>query len=338
MDTQQTEKKPQYRAIKTKLGAVIKETWSIYTKNIPGFIALFLLSVVLAVVVKMGLFSILGVNAVIAGQQNAQSLNLPLLIGGGIAFIILNWLIQLLGLNASLRGAYYVDTQGKLPLGQAFSEGLQKLGKAAGLSVRVFLYTGAWILAILGALVALGALGTFIAAQGPDNNSFVGMMAPLMSVVGFLPLVMLVVLIFLITRFCRVVFAFPILLSKEVSSKEALDESIALADGITGTIFGNYFLFGLLMAIAGGILTALVGQIVGIVYPAPQGSIQATYDYIQSTTEYAGILPSVLIGSFSLVFQYAFMKKAREEKTDQGGTPVQNPVTPAPQPTGPVLS
>ncbi len=322
-------KKPQYRAVRTQLGVVLAETWNIYSKHFLAFCGLFVLPVLLGIALKMGVFSFMGLNVLTSGE-NIKNINIPLIVGGLIAVGLIGWLIQLLGVNTTLRGSYYADTQGKLSFGQAFSEGLQKLGKAAGLSVRVFLYTGAWIIAVLGIVFGLGMLATVLSAASSDNG-FVSMMQPIMSFFGFMPLVMLVVLLFLIQRMCRVVFAFPILLSKDVSSKEALDESIQLADGITGTIFWNYFVFGLLIAIGGGILTQLFLQIVTMVYRAPASDTGLNaLSYLQNVTDIAGIVPGIVIGSFSVVFQYAFMKKAREEKSEQSGMP-QNGTPEAPQ-------
>lgn len=322
-------KKPQYRAVKTKLGEILKETWNIYSKHFLAFCGLFVLPVVLGIAVQIGIMGGIGINAVVSGGSTT-SINIPMIIGGIVAAAVLGWLIQLFGLNTTLRGAYYADTQGKLPFGQAFSEGLQKLGRSAGLSIRVFFYTGVWIIGILGILFGLTILASVMAVQD-GGSGFVAMMQPIMGLTGILPIVMLVVIIFLIQRICRATFAFPILLSKDVTSKEALDESIQLADGITGTIFGNYFLFGLMMAIVVSVLNQLLFQIVGMVYPAPQGSsMQEMINYIQNVSQFVGVIPSVLIGSFSMVFQYAFMKKAREEKSEQSGMP-QNGTPEAPQ-------
>lgn len=333
--------------MKTKLREVLKETWNIYSKNIPGFMGLFVLPVVLGLAMKMGLFGFLGLNAV-ANRENIQNLNIGLLLGGFVLVIILGWLIQLLGLNTTLRGAFLTDSTGKLSFAQAFREGLQKLGKAAGLSIRVFFYTGAWLLGALAVLFALGTLGAIMTANGLSSNGgengFLKIIAPLMSFMAFLPLVMIVLLLFLIGRICKSTFAFPILLSKEISSKDALHESISLADGLTGTIFSNYFLFGLLIAIVSVVLSQIFMQLIGLVMPVPKGSIQESVNYIQNITEYAGLIPGIVVGSFSVVFNYAFMKKVREEKADQGGagaqTIVQNTgdtVVPTP-PTGPILA
>lgn len=339
MDTHnspQESKKNQYRSVKTKLREILKETWGLYTKNFLGFIGLFVLPVALGVALRFGVNWVFGFNVVV-GQEQIQNVNLGMIAAGIIVIMVLGWLIQLLGLTTTLRGAYFADTTGKLPFAEAFREGLGKLGKAAGLSIRVFFYTGVWIIMIMAVIVGLGALATLFAARMPDNESL-KMFAPLAGTVGFLPLVMIVVLLFLIKRICNAVFSFPILMSKEVSSKEALHESIALADGITGTIFANYFLFGLLVAILGGILTQLFMQIVGAVYPSPQGALDVRIEYLQNMTEYASIIPGMIIGSFSLVFQYAFMKKAREEKMEQGWIPEQKSEGGNPQQGGPVLS
>lgn len=335
-------KKPQYRAVRTKLGEILKETWKIYSKHFLLFCGLFVLPVVLGLVVHIGIIGAAGINAVISGT-NTSSINIPLIIGGMVLAGVLRWMIQLFGLNTTLRGAYYADTQEKIPFGQAFSEGLQKLGKSIGLSIRIFFYTGVWIIGILGILFGLTILASVMALKD-GGNGFVSMMQPIMGLSGILPLVMLVVIIFLIQRICRATFAFPILLSKDVTSKQALDESIQLAEGITGTIFSNYFLFGLLMAIVVTILNQLFFQLANMVYPAPKGpSLQEMVNYIQNVTQFVGIVPSVLIGSFSMVFQYAFMKKAREEKSEQSGMPqggtqetLQPQTTSPAQPTPPV--
>lgn len=337
MDAKTAEQKPekvQYRAVKTRLREVLKETWNLYTKNFLGFTGLFVLPVILSFALRLGVFSMFGFNAV-TGQAN--SLNFGMVVAGFLIVIILGWLIQLLGVTTTLRGSHLADTTGKLPFAEAFREGLGKLGKAAGLSIRVFFYTGVWIIMVMAVVMALGALSTFLAAQMPDNESL-KIFAPLAGIVGIIPLVMLVVLLFLIKRICNAVFSFPILMSKEVTGKEALDESIALADGITGTIFANYFLFGLLIAILGGILTQLFMQLIGVVYPSPEGAMDARIQYIQNVSDYASIIPGMIIGSFSIVFQYAFMKKAREEKKDQGGMATETVETEITQPKGPVLS
>lgn len=337
MDTQnspQESKKIQYRSVKTRLGEILKETWKLYVGNFFGFIGLFVLPVALGVALRFGVNWVFGFNAV-TGQAN--SLNFGMVVGGFIIVIILGWFIQLLGVTTTMRGAHLADTTGKLPFAEAFREGLGKLGKAAGLSIRVFFYTGVWIVMVMAVVMALGALSVFLASQMPDNESL-KMFAPLAGTVGFMPLAMIVVLLFLIKRICNAVFSFPILMSKDVSGRDALKESIALADGITGTIFANYFLFGLLIAILGGILTQLFMQIVGAVYPSPQGALDARIEYLQNMTEYASIIPGMVIGSFSLVFQYAFMKKAREEKIDQGWVTEETPKTGVPPRGGPVLS
>jgi hypothetical protein len=318
------ENKPQYRSVRTKLDEILKETWRLYIKNFLSFCGLLVIPVILGVAIQIGILGTIVVNMIV-NHQNTGTLNISFIVGGVIVAIILQWLIQMFGISSTLRGAYYADTQEKLPFGKALQEGFAKIGKAAGLSIRVFFYTGAWVLAGLGILFGLGLLAAFFASSNAENG-FVSVMHPLTSFIGFIPLVIILLAILFIRRICRTAFAFPILLSKDVSSKEALDESIHLADGIIGIIFGNYFLFGMLMAIGGGILGQIFSQVFGLIFKLRQsGSLEEVTRHFLNISMYVSIIPSILVKSFSVVFQYAFMKKAREEKSEQGGLPQNTP-------------
>jgi len=299
-----------YAPIQTTIGSVLKETWNLYTKNIPALTGLFLTPAILNVAFSFGIsFMIVKTN----------SLGTGIVIGALIFMMIVGWIIQLLGVCMGQRGAYLADSTGKVPFMQAMKEGMAKIGKAIILSIHMFLYTGAWILLILGLIMIVGTFGAVIGLQG--DNPISTALKPFMGVVFLLPLIMLVVLIALIGRYCKVAFAFPILLSKEISSKDAMHESIQLAQGMVGIIFWNYFLVGLLLAIISGIATQLLVQIIGIFMPPPSGT-SAALTYLKDISLYAALVPSILIGSFSMVFQYAFMKKARMARTEMpAGTP-----------------
>ncbi len=325
-----------YTSKQTNLGPVLKETWNLYIKNFFPFLGLFVLPVILTAIFQLVIFGAVGINAAATSAANGgsllQNLNIWMLAGGVILAVVLGWLIQLLGINAILRGAYYADTQGKIPFGQTISDALKELGASSWLSIRIFLYTGAWIFMMLAVVMVLGIFGAAISGDGtalfsPTVQTYINYVA------SWTPLVMIVVAVFIIRRFCKVAFAFPILLSKKISNKEAMHESIELSRGMLGKIFWNYVLMSLLVGIVAVILNQLIAQIIGMVFPMPT-DLASSLSYIQYMTVYVGIIPSLLVGTFSMIFGYSFMKKALMGKAEMAGG-MQKTMEPPSQPTPP---
>ncbi len=316
-----------------------------YIKHFLAYAAIYIIPIlvnVAAAVIFAGFFA----YNILAGMQQtgqtSQAVNISLpditanfaLFGGGFFLAILVFsLVYVIASGAIIRGAYLSETQQKFPFAQAWKESFQRLGKMVGLSFRFFFYTGGWLLFVIFFVFIVQFFAGFMASKG--NNDVSAMIQPLSGFFTLMPLVLIAAMVFFIARMCRAFFAFPILLSTDVSSKEALAQSIKISKGLAGRIFGNLFLLSLLAALLGGIVAQLIIQLYGTFVPAPQGSLLQTIQYINGISPYAGIIPQIFVASFSGLFNYVFMKKAIEANGGQMNTEM--PKAPSKQ-QGPIIS
>lgn len=295
--------------VSSKFSSVFKTAYGIYKKNPWIFIKLYLLPIICALLLEIGIFSLLMLPRFFNQQlsQLNQTWAIVVFCTVFLVVIILISLIQFIAKNACFRAAYVADNNQEVRFGESMKVSWSKLGKAIGLGFRIFLYTGLWIMI---AILLVFAITNYSMQFAPDVTQ------KLTAIWVVLPIVALVALIFIISRILQVTFAFPILMSKDVTSKEAMAESIALAEGKTGRIFINYLLFGIVIALFQSIFNQVITQVIGLFIPAAQGS-RAVFENATNTAIIAALvsnIPALVVGSFSVVFQYAFARNMQVEK------------------------
>ena len=264
-----------------KFGEIFKEAFRLYKTNFVGLTGVFLIPLLVAE----------AVNYFLSGSPVGTLGNweIPLVIG--VALVL--WGCGILETLSVLRGSVLTD-KGQFGFSETLSFAFAKFIRAMGLSVRIFIYTGAWAVFLVGIISFAGMLPGIIGLSA--TKDFEGMIRFLLPAAIFGPIVMIVLILILMKRFMSVTFAFAILASNDdISSREALMKSIELSDKKTGTIFSNYFLYGLVVVIISIIVSQIFAQIAG--------------------AEYIGtVISDIFLGVLGSVFQYAFLKKMKEEK------------------------
>lgn len=200
---------------------------------------------------------------------------------------IVGMIINYLSYGASIR---HLATSAAVGFQEAITQVLATIKEAIILTIRIFIYTYAWIIILL----MLAVMAVTIIGGG------VLFLAPVFLIAS------VIFLIILIKRMLAVTFAFPIFLSEEnQTSKQALEQSLAITRGHLGTIFVNYLILGILAAIVSTVYVMIVGAILD--------------NFTMTAVNYhliVGILMlplSVLFGGVSVVFIYIFMRKAQEK-------------------------
>jgi|GEM_PF-2943731 len=299
---------------KTRFTSLFDETTKFYKKHYKSLLILFLIPVVIQAVSTLLLSNILITNNFPGTISNTpvNLMNIPMLIGIYAVFIIVFSLLIMMASGASVRIMAADDKQQKISIMEAINGFWQRFGKALGLSVRFLNYTFGWFLFLFIFVFILQGISLALIKNGDDTvNNFLQPVSPILPI---LPLIFIAFLIVFFVRMLRAFFSFPILMSGDGSSKEALDESITISKGITGRIFWNLFLVSLVLGILGGMATQLIMQIIALFYPMPTGFGVNTLNYYNSIAPFAGILTQLVIQSFTVTFNYVFMKRAREEK------------------------
>lgn len=289
-----------YDPSKTTFSEVIKETFAIFRKNFVIYAGLFLAAEAVALAVEyLGRMVVPKANTAVYGT-------LAVLIIIGIVAAV----VRLVGYCSILRAAHLADS-GKISFTEALGYAAGRFMAEVGLCIRVFFYTGVWLIILV---LLLWTGGAFVAMT-------MGVQLPMLGLItSILPLIAIVLFIIYIRRMLRATFAFPVMLKGEnMTGKEALAGSIKLAEGLTGRIFSNYFLLYVVLFIIMMVLTFPAAQFAGsfVEKPSMLGTASAK-DYqssMESLTALILLIPSALMYAFMTLFNYAFMKKAVEAKS-----------------------
>lgn len=281
---------------------IFDPAWDLYTKNFLLFTGLMLVPAILAT----------GLNrawVTFAGKSDSGFMLVILVI-----IAIFSGVLNYIGAWSVLRAAAVVANKEITNIGEIITFTLKRFGTAIWLSIRIFWYTGAWIMLLL---LGLGALCIFgVTYLPPEINQIL----PIATMI--IPLVMIGLFIFLIKRMLQVSFSYVLLFSEEnITAKQALQKSIALCKDITGTIFANYFIFGFFAGIVAGIFSGVATSIAARMVGVPlTDSIEAIKTYqasLSAIVEWLVIIPGAIIGAFAGVFTYVFKKQAEENQQAQ---------------------
>jgi len=325
------------RVVKTGISEVLGETWRLYKSNFWLFTGIY--AIPAAIVIALEQFALPSFAAMTLGNMDGQTFQKQFLQMGGpvitailivIGIYTVNAVINFITygamLHAGARAGGDETVGGKASIGESFSFSLSRFWQGTILSVRIFFYSLAWIGFILMALLFGGLLAAAFGASAGTNlaqslTSHYATAFGAFAVIGPIAIIVVAVLVFI--RLLRVTFAYPILFADgNVSEKEALDKSIKLSKGLSGTVFLNYFLLGLMLAVIGGIYGGIARQIVMSLMPAKSAfsagaslaSVQQPSSFFNQVMAVASFPLMVVVGSIQIIFQHAFMKKAVEEK------------------------
>ena len=221
--------------------------------------------------------------------------------GFGVLVWVLLVIAEYLGYSAALKIVSDKAKNAATSFGDALAYAFNRIREAFILAIRIIIYTYSWLLIILGAIL-MGP--TFMAGFDVDFQ-----MPNYISswVMVFIGAVFLILIAVLIKRLLSVTFAFPLL---------------EISEGMLGTIFFNYFILGIVLAIIGAIYGFVV--IGMIVMPLVGPSLQQGFS-VESMQTFeivinASVIPLTLFASgINAMFQYAFMLKAIEEKKTYKG-------------------
>lgn len=263
---------------------IFKESIALYKKHFLVISGFMLITAIFSLIVEyffpsdptMGSSTFYKISA---ETVTVQSVGIGLVIG--IAAMIISYFTY----AASLR---HLSTEGKVGFSDALQQAVWTLREAIILAIRLFIYTYAWIITILVAVIAISPI--------------IGIEIRLL--VAVISIAILILFIFLIKRMIAVSFAFPLFLTEEkMESKQALEQSIVLSKGHLSTIFVNFLLLGIVAAI----ITFVYGMIIFPLIPT-SGITQATYNLSAE----ALLLPvQIVFASISVTFTYVFMRKAQ---------------------------
>jgi hypothetical protein len=323
--------------VKTGIGDILGETWTIYKKNFKVFTLIFILPTAAIVALQefIGpsmLNSMLGkVDKDALGEQ-LMKFQGPVITAMLVAILmaIAVSAVQFITYGAMLR-ACGSSEGGNASAGESFSFSMGRFWQGIILSVKIFFYSMAWLIfiAIIPIVVfAVGALlGSVASGAGEKLPAGLEWITGMGFLAGIAPILMIVIAVVVIIRSLRVTFAFPMLFGDEkITPKEALRRSIELSQGLGGTIFLNYFLLGIIFAVIGGIYGAIMVQLAMAFIPSQSAfsvSLASVNELKTQLNQIMAVLTlplAVFSGSFGIIFQYAFMKKAMEEKKPQWDT------------------
>ena len=322
------------RPVKTGFGEILGETWNMYKKHFKLFSAIFIIPTLIVTAVNgfmMPTFtqSLMGsINEKTGEQflkfQGPLATGMLVVILSGVVIAVINFITY----GAMLRACGESES-GNATVGKSFSFSWGRFWQGIVLSLRIFYYTMAWIGLLLCVLflVAIAIAGAMRGASTGMGEQFINQtqVSTGLGLIGLVAIcVLIVVAIVAIIRNLKAVFAFPLFFNDEkITPKEALDKSIKLSEGITGTIFVNYLLMGLLFAVIGGIYGGVVAQ-GAIAFLPMQSGFSGTFSSVQQMQIQLDQVLSVLTlplmvvaGTMGIIFQFVFMKKAAEEKSLQ---------------------
>jgi hypothetical protein len=233
------------------------------------------------------------VNAVIQNYVMIPlQVAMPGLMGGIVVsalFGVLSAVIGLIGTGLLLRAASQVFDGKKVDLKALASFVEKHIVDAIRLAIKLFIFTGGWLMIAYMAVVAL------LLPIAPALSATLGLLSPI------------AVIVYVIVFFKKIVDAslsYAIFWSAEAPTPDgAMKKSLELAEGLSMTIFGNYLLISLIGMVISMVLMPVLLAIFAVV-----GSFGI---------QLAGAIIGGLLGTFYVLFQYCL--KGQIEKFRAGG-------------------
>jgi hypothetical protein len=205
-----------------------------------------------------------------------------------IVFGIISALIGFFGTGLLFNAASKVYDKKKVDVGTTFGFVKQYYVEAIKLAIKLFIFTGAWIMVLYIVLVAVLL---------PIIPAVSGILAMLM------PLAALIYIVIFFKKIINASMSYAVFWAAEKPGAEAsLKKSLALCEGLTWTIVGNYILMALVGVLISAVLVAILSAVLSVLGDAA-GAITMAIS--------AGI-----VGTFYALFQYCL--KAQVEKFRAG--------------------
>jgi len=208
-----------------------------------------------------------------------------------LIFILLNAAISFFGLGALVRATQYINKGKAINLGEIYNYVKQHFVGGIKLAIRLFFYTGAWIPIVY--LLIIGALTTFGLYSGKTGAAMLGL-------AGLLGLLFVFVIIaYIIIFFKKIInssFSYIYFFTDEHPEVEpSLQSSIKTCEHLTWTIFGNYFLMG--------IVAWFIALVLGAIFTPIFIALGLGGNQIGGSAILASLIGAV-VGILSFVFQY----------------------------------
>ena len=206
-----------------------------------------------------------------------------------LVFALISALIGFFGSGLILRAASRVFEGKKIDIAATVSFVQTHYIDAIKLAIKLFIYTGAWVM-----LVYLGV----VAGLFPIAPAISGILALL------IPLVAIIYLVLFFKKIVNASMSFAIFWSSEKPEiAGSLKRSLELCDKLTWTIFGNYVLMGLVGALASFVILAVFTPLFLVI---GQGGVAI-----------ASAISAGIVGTFYAVFQYCLKGQVEKFRDSQ---------------------
>lgn len=201
-----------------------------------------------------------------------------------LVFSVVSALIGFFGFGLLVRAASKVYAGQKVDPGETVAFVQKHFVDAIKLAIKLFIYTGAWIL-----------LAYFLVA------GLLTVVAPALAIIlmALSPIAVIVYIVLFFKKMVNSSMSYAIFFSEEKPEIEgSLKRSLELCESITWTLVGNYVLMGLVNAVISMIIVAILGAILLAV---------GTFG-----TALAAAVSSAVVGTLGVLFQYCL--KGQVEK------------------------
>jgi|GEM_PF-5532924 len=206
-----------------------------------------------------------------------------------VLFGVLSAVIGLIGTGLLLRAAGQVFDGKKVDLKALVSFVEKHLVDAIRLAIKLFIFTGGWVMLAYMAVVAL------VLPFAPALSATLTML---------LPIALIVYVFVFFKKIVNSSLSYAIFWSAEAPTPDgAMKKSLELSEGLSMTIFGNYLLIGLIGMVLSMVLMPVLLAIFAVVG--------------RFGIELAGAVIGGLLGTFYVLFQYCL--KGQIEKFRAGG-------------------